>query len=415
MTVLVTAQLAFADPEPSPEASNDPCDFGGPAEKYCREGRSGIEDAPGIPDDVQNPLDPLQSLGQGIAKFSAWVVDRLSNAVEKTGDVDFTNSGFLTSYAVVFAASTFLTMLLWLWAVAKRAIRGVPLTTAIGEAIGLLWLTVLASAFTPLILYTVVSAVDGLTTALSGGEATAGFFDQFAKALRSIADDPGDAGPIGSIVLGLVSMAAAGVVLLELAVRAALLYVGGILGTIVYSGLVDKELWSRVRRWVGLMSAIILVKPIIVIVMSLAGALAGGNKPDSNFASVVSGLSIIIISIIASAMLFSLIPGMGDDIVKMRRESYDPASQQSRAAVMRPAQGVRQGISTHATRDAASRPAAASASVGTSSSSSASGGMSAHASRPTGSDNGRMPAPRAPRPDVPRQGDRGTGDSSGRR
>lgn len=69
--------------------------------------------------------------------------------MQETANVDFTNAKFLQQYAVVFAASTVLTLLLWLLAVAKRAVRGVPLSTAISEAIGFLWLTVLASAFTP--------------------------------------------------------------------------------------------------------------------------------------------------------------------------------------------------------------------------------------------------------------------------
>ena len=83
--------------------------------------------------------------------------------------MDFTNTAFLRQYAVVFAASTILTLVLWLLAVAKRAVRGVPLTEAITEAVGFLWLTVLASAFTPLILYTVVSATDAVTDVIASG------------------------------------------------------------------------------------------------------------------------------------------------------------------------------------------------------------------------------------------------------
>ncbi len=99
-------------------------------------------------------------------------MEKLSEAVKSTANVDFTNPKFLQQYAVVFAASTVLTLLLWLLAVAKRAVRGVPLPTAIGEAVGFLWLTVLASAFTPLILYTVVSATDGITEVLAKPPAT---------------------------------------------------------------------------------------------------------------------------------------------------------------------------------------------------------------------------------------------------
>ncbi len=102
------------------------------------------------------------------------------------------------------------------------------------------------------------------------------------------------------IVVSLVSILAAGVLWLELVIRAALLYVGALLGTVVYAGLVDKNLWSHVRRWAGIMIAVILVKPVIVIVLGLAGALSADDGPNA-FSAVVSGLSIILLAIFASA------------------------------------------------------------------------------------------------------------------
>lgn len=51
------------------------------------------------------------------------------------------------------------------------------------------------------------------------------------------------------IVVSLVTVLAAGVLYLELFIRAALLYVGALLGVVVYSGLVDRNLWGHVRRW----------------------------------------------------------------------------------------------------------------------------------------------------------------------
>ena len=42
-----------------------------------------------------------------------------------------------------------------------------------------------------------------------------------------------------------------GVLYLELYLRAVLLYVGALLGVVVYAGLVDKNLWGHVRRWAG--------------------------------------------------------------------------------------------------------------------------------------------------------------------
>ncbi|MFC7469187.1 hypothetical protein ACFQVA_19040 [Actinomadura keratinilytica] len=115
-----------------------------------------------------------------------------------------------------------------------------------------------------------VSATDSVTTVLakSTGGQTEAFFGTFSEALKKGEDIGG--GPIMLIVVSLVSIVAAGVLWLELVIRAALLYVGALLGTVVYAGLVDKNLWKHVRRWAGIMIAVILVKPVIVIVLGLA-------------------------------------------------------------------------------------------------------------------------------------------------
>src|SRR5262245_15497145 len=166
MVLLATRALAAPSPTPSPSKSNDPCDLiRGPAKNYCEKGNSPNSGGPST--DLPNTLDPLSSLAQGCADAASWTVNQLSKAVQETASVDFTNPKFLQQYAVVFAASAVLTLLLWLLAVAKRAVRGVPLSTALTEAVGFLWLTVLASAFTPLILYTVVSATDAIGDVLA--------------------------------------------------------------------------------------------------------------------------------------------------------------------------------------------------------------------------------------------------------
>lgn len=247
-SVILLAARAVAAPSPTPSPSaKDDCDLiVGPAKDYCEGGSGTPSRTPAVTDDA---LDPLSSLARGCADAAAYLVGKLSEAVESTATVDFTNSTFRTQYAVVFAASTILTLVLWLFAVAKRAIRGVPFTTAISEAVGFLWLTVLASAFTPLILYVVVSATDGVTEVIStatGGQ-TDVFFGSFAEALKKGKDIGG--GPIMLIVVSLVSILAAGILWLELVIRAALLYVGALLGVVVYSGLVDKNMWGHVRRW----------------------------------------------------------------------------------------------------------------------------------------------------------------------
>ncbi|MFJ8633727.1 hypothetical protein [Streptomyces sp. NPDC093568] len=395
--LLATRAVAAPTPSPTPSGSNDPCDLiRGPAKDYCEKdnGRSG---GGSTLNDPTATLDPLSSLAKGCADAASWTVKQLSEAVKETANVDFTNAKFLQQYAVVFAASTILTLLLWLLAVAKRAVRGVPLTTAISEAIGFLWLTVLASAFTPLILYTVVSATDGVTDVLAKttGDQTDTFFGTFAAALEKGEDIGG--GPIMLIVVSLVSILAAGVLWLELVIRAALLYVGALLGTVVYAGLVDKNLWGHVRRWAGIMIAVILVKPVIVIVLGLAGALSADDGPNA-FSAVVSGLAIILLAIFASAMIYRFVPGFGDEIAGSRNNRLMQGAEGKAAAVISsPATLVAQGIKTHSSRadnngggQSNARP-----------SNPASGGVAAHSSRGAnggGSVPSAAPAPRSGSP-----------------
>ncbi|MFC9313830.1 hypothetical protein ACFTWR_05630 [Streptomyces nigra] len=401
--VVLLATRAVAAPTPSPTPSGDNCDLiVGPAKDYCEKDQGGSGGGGGTPSltDPTTTLDPLSSLAKGCADAAAWTVDRLSEAVKETATVDFTNLTFLKHYAIVFAASAILTLLLWLLAVAKRAVRGVPFATALSEAIGFLWLTVLASAFTPLILYTVVSATDGVSDVLAKatGNQTDTFFGTFSEALEK-GDDIGG-GPIMLILVSLISILAAGVLYLELYLRAVLLYVGALLGVVVYAGLVDKDLWGHVRRWAGIMIAVILVKPVIVIVLGLAGALAAEEGPDS-LAAVVSGLAIILLAIFASAMIYRFVPGFGDEIANTRNNRIMRGAESKAAAVISsPATLVAQGIKTHSSRadnngggGGASTPRP---------SNPASGGVAAHSSRSSNGGGGSVPsAAPAPRSSSP--------------
>ncbi|MFF9286830.1 hypothetical protein [Streptomyces griseosporeus] len=399
--VMLLATRALAAPTPTPTTSNDPCDLiRGPAKDYCERGNGSKRTGGSTPTlDPTSPLDPLSSLAKGCADAASWTVDKLSAAVKETASVDFTNPKFLQQYAIVFAASAILTLVLWLLAVAKRAIRGVPFTTAVSEAIGFLWLTVLASAFTPLILYTVVSATDGVSDVLAKatGDQTDTFFGTFSEALKKGNDIGG--GPIMLILVSLVSILAAGVLYLELFLRAVLLYVGALLGVVVYAGLVDKNLWGHVRRWAGIMIAVILVKPVIVIVLGLAGALSTDSGPDS-LAAVVSGLAIILLAIFASGMIYRFVPGFGDEIANSRNNRIMQGAEGKAAAVISsPATLVAQGIKTHSSRadSNGSGQTAATASSTPRPANPASGGVAAHSSRtPTGGGGGSVPSAAPP-------------------
>ncbi|AUG79058.1 hypothetical protein CFP65_4307 [Kitasatospora sp. MMS16-BH015] len=382
ISLLLGAGRAFADPTPSPS-----CSVQLPIPAAAQACGATVVTGPGgvgatgggVGGTVANVTDPLGSLAKGCAEAAAWVVRKLSGAIDGTTQVDFTNAAFLQQYAVVFAGSTVVTLVLWLLAVAKRAVRGASLTTAISEAVGFLWLTVVASAFTPLILYTVVSATDGLTTAIAAGTKSdtgtylGGFADTLEKGSLG-------GGPLILIIVSLVAVLAAAVLWIELLIRAAMLYVGALLGTAVYAGLVDKQLWKHVRRWAGVMTAVDLAKPIIVIILGLAGAVSGAAGAGDDFSHVLSGLAILFLSIFASASVYRFVPGFGDEMMQMRRARASAVTAGS-AMINGPANLVKQGISAHGSRGG---PQTANASTGAGGGSVAPG-IAAHA--------GRTPAP----------------------
>ena len=149
-------------------------------------------------------------------------------------------------------------------------------------------------------------------------------------------------------------------------------------------------MWGHVRRWAGIMIAVILVKPVIVIVLGLAGALSADDGPDA-FSAVVSGLAIILLAIFASAMIYRFVPGFGDEIVERPQQPQaGDRRPPGRRVISSPAALVSQGIKTHSGRGGGggggggggARPA-----------NPVSGGVAAHSSRSPG----RQAAPR-PRP-----------------
>src|SRR3954468_21763505 len=140
-------------------AAPDPCQLLiGDMKKACENAQQMVDPSQNPPQTPANSptlgdaiTNPLGSIAQGCAQAAQWVIDHLSDAISKTATVNFTNMGFLKQYAIVFAASSILTVLLWLLSVVKRAVRGDSVLTAIGEATGFLWMAVLASAFTPVV------------------------------------------------------------------------------------------------------------------------------------------------------------------------------------------------------------------------------------------------------------------------
>jgi hypothetical protein len=340
-------------------ASGDPCSLLiGTMKQACENTAKiagGGTTSGGLPSETSILTDPLGSIAKSCAEAAAWVINQVAGAVGGTSGVDFTNSGFLKQYAIVFAASTILTVLLWMLAVIKRAVRGDAIVTAVTEATGFLWLAVGASAFTPVILYAMIQLTDSVTDAI-GSTTSAGTNNFLSSFANTLSPTNGSAsaiggGPILLIFVSLVAMIAAAVLWLELLIRAAMLYVGAALAGAVYAGLVDKDLWPHVRRWAGMMIAVDLVKPVIVIVLGLATAISAGTAPGSAFASVLSGLAIMVLSIFASGLIYRFVPNFGDDMLRISSaRNTDAPAAVAQGAMDGPATRMQQGIAAHGAR-----------------------------------------------------------------
>ncbi|MFI1184523.1 hypothetical protein ACH4UT_34010 [Streptomyces sp. NPDC020799] len=351
--------------------ADGPCDtLPGPAKQACQSGGTSGK-VTGPPDS-----DPLTSLAKEVAKAADWTTHQLGKVIADRNAVDFTNGGFLKQYAVVFAAATVLVLILWLLAIAKRAVRGVPMTTAIREAVGFLWFAVIATAFTPLILYVVIGATSAVTDVLVSalGSKPGGLFTSLGSNLK---DGKTGGGPLILIATSLATIALCGALWLLLVMRALALYVGALLGVVVYAGLVDKDLWGHIRRWAGFMVALILAEPVIVIILGLASALQSTGKRGP----VVTGLAVTVLALGVTVYLIVKFPGFGD-AVKVARMTGRAAGGTTRTLTGPPSAsaGVRNGINTHSGRGGSStRPGPA---PGTQKQPNpVSGGLSAHGQR----------------------------------
>ncbi|GAA0454202.1 hypothetical protein [Streptomyces olivaceiscleroticus] len=357
-------------------APDDPCDqIQGAAGEICENGGGSGGGAPS----VENPLDPFQQLAHEVAKAAGWTAKQLGKVLTSPQEaVDFTNASFLQQYALVFAASTILVLVLWLAAVAKRAMRGASMTTAMGEAIGLLWLAVAACAFTPAILYVLISATHGVTTVLVDalGSSPGGLFNSWAKDLEA---GKVGGGPLILTVTSLATMLLCGALWLLLVLRALGLYVGAVLGVVVYAALVDRDWWGHIRKWAAFMIALVLAEPVIVIVLGLTAAL----QTSGDQGAVVTGLAVTVIALGVTIALIWKVPGWGDAI-KVARMSARTAGGAAGALIggrnATASAGVMHGIHTHGSRQINGTPRTPSSSSG-SSSGGAAGGIAAHSQR----------------------------------
>lgn len=261
--------------------------------------------------------DPTGYIAGQIKGAVGSLLGEFAHLINATTSVDFSNTGFLQTYAIGFAVASVLTIILWLIAVAKRAVAGVGAVEAVAESIGLLVLSVAVTAFMPLATALIVGLVDDATNAaLSPMLANIGKIgNTVTSAWGPVAGMSG--GNVLMSIIGILMLVAAAGVWLELVIRSALIYLTLALGVMVFTGLVDKKLWRHTKKWIGVMAGVILSKYVTLTTLALAtGLLANDSSSDVDtcLGIVLTALALFYLAMLAPVTLGRLIPVIGDDM-----------------------------------------------------------------------------------------------------
>ncbi|OIK02706.1 hypothetical protein BIV25_02905 [Streptomyces sp. MUSC 14] len=288
--------------------------------------------------------DPLGFLLQKLTEANIWFLRKMLELIQNTTKIDLTSPGFLKQYAIIFAASSLLTVALWLIAVAKRAVRGVSVTTAISEAIGFLLLQFVVNAMTPGAIALLLKGIDEVT-AVFEPYATSNFKPFLENILKVMAGNPTEG--VGQLlVVNLIMMVGALLMWVELLIRGAAVYVAVALGPVVNAGLVDRDLWNKSKKWFGAIFAIGLSKPILFALLGLGGAIlsdTSGSMSDAVSKTLVGAL-ILLLAVFASATLYKWVPAFGDEMAQLHHDRKTAQSSGPAAAIDGPGQHANRAI-----------------------------------------------------------------------
>lgn len=254
-------------------------------------------------------------------------------------EIDWGNPGFLRLYGLVFALSTVFTMVQWLISVVKRAVRGVPLGQAAMENVGYLLMSVVVAGFMPAAVATTVDFVDSAAEAILGDYIAEVFVGGLVifTALAAITVLSSGAGVVIAIPIALMILFAVFGLWVMLIVRNALILLGLIFGPLVFSGLVDKDLWGHTRKWVGIMGGIIASKLGIYLALALAGALLDGVAASADritlpqaIGTCITFVALLFIALFMPFQVAKWLPIVGDEMQAMA-QIKDEAGQRAKS------------------------------------------------------------------------------------
>ncbi|MEV4872836.1 hypothetical protein [Streptomyces syringium] len=253
-------------------------------------------------------------------------------------EIDWGNPGFLRLYGLVFALATVFTMVQWLISVVKRVVRGVPVAQAAMENVGYLLMSVVVAGFMPVAVAYTVDFVDSAAEEILGDYIAEVFVGGLVifTALAAISVLLPGVGVVIAIPIALMILLAVFGLWVMLVVRNALILLGLVFGPLVFSGLVDKDLWGHTRKWVGVMGGIIASKLGIYLALALAGALLDGIADSGDrmtlpqaIGTCITFLALLFVALFMPFQIAKWLPFVGDEIQAMSQVK-DEAGQRAK-------------------------------------------------------------------------------------
>ncbi len=258
----------------------------------------------------------LDALGSWVASGATWLLDQIGGAVGASTTVDVGASWFSAHYAEMAALSGVVIVPMFLLGVVQAVYR---------QSAAMLLRSVLVNVPLAIVLTAVavklvglgLALVDALSNAVASGAGIDGGHFLSGVSLGLTTTDVTTGGGVPAVLVfvgGLVVVAGALLIWVELLVRAAAVYVAVLFLPLALASLAWPAIAHWCRRLVDTLAALVLSKFVIVSVLGLAaGALAGGSgspAPGSggSFTAVLGGAALLLLAAFAPWALFRLLP-----------------------------------------------------------------------------------------------------------
>jgi hypothetical protein len=280
------------------------CTVGGPlAQRACQ--LSGGAGAGGIASSLSAQL-LLAPIEASVVSAAGFALQATSHVLGETTSPQLTSTWFSSTYWRVAAIAAVLT-LPFLFAAAVQAIVRSDLGLLLRAALGYLPLALLAVAIAAPVTMLLLSASDQLSAAVSSaaGHQGADFLARATSLLTAISVTVSS--PFLVFLVGLVTVAGALVLWIELLVREAAVYVIVLMLPLTFAAFV----WPARRVWairaVELLIALILSKFAIVAVLSLGGA-ALDQSANQSVTGLLAGAVLMALAAFAPWAMLRLVP-----------------------------------------------------------------------------------------------------------